>query len=307
MLVRDLRWGCELVTLSGLAAALWTRSPRDVVAAARRRFVRPTLPARIGAVDATGYHTWLIDELYEFVASQYPADVLERDRFRSLVAQYQNPAWLKATNRYVGDLWSLFAPDFRQHLAEYYWQQDFQLTMTLLSYAANRVLVDAHYIKPYAIARERLGRVKVLELGAGIPHGLLDHTRRDGTSWCTQLTSVDIEGTPARFLAFWCRRHGVTHHDITATAGVAPDLNGVANIDFVFAKDVFEHLTDPALAIERLLACTARRAVLALDLEDKGVVEYQHVSPTLAPLKAAVQCAGFVQLGVTGNLTMFAR
>ena len=51
----------------------------------------------------------------------------------------------------------------------------------------------------------------------------------------------------------------------------------------MFAKDVFEHLTEPAAALDEVLAHASDRAVLALDLDDKGAVVYQHVSPQLAP------------------------
>jgi hypothetical protein len=201
----------------------------------------------------------------------------------------------------------LFAPDFRRRLGEYYHFQDLPLLMTFLSYAANGQLLTSNYVEPYRIARERLGRMSVLELGAGLPHGLFCHVRRDGTSWCSHATTVDVDATPAHFVAFWCDRHGLSHRAISADAAVAPDLSGLEGVDFVFAKDIFEHLTDPSAALQRVLAIASPRAVLALDLEDKGDVEYQHVSPRLQQLIPMVERAGFGRLTTTGNLSIFAR
>jgi hypothetical protein len=295
------------VTLARFAAALWTRSPREIVTAAKRRLnAAPQAAVAHGAI-VHGYHAWLVDELYAFVASKYPDDVLPVERFGSLIAKYQDSDWLRATNRYLGDLWYLFAPDFPKRLGEYYHSQDLPLLMTQLSYARNTPLLHANYIEPYRIARERLGRMRILELGAGLPHGLFCHVHRDGTSWCSHVTAADIEATSAEFVAFWCRRQGLLHQRVTAEAGIAPDLSGLKGFDFVFAKDIFEHLTDPSVALQRVLEVTSPRAVLALDLEDKGAVEYQHVSPRLQQLIPSVERAGFGRLTTTGNLTMFAR
>jgi hypothetical protein len=295
------------VTLARLAEALWTRSPREIVSAAKRRLNGGSTAHVAGGAIAEGYHAWLIDELYGVVAATYPRDVLPPERFRALAAKYQDPDWLRATNRYLGDLWYLFAPDYPTRLGEYYQSQELPLLMTLLSYAANAPLLEANYDEPYRIARQRLGRMSVLEFGAGLPHGLLCHVHRDGTAWCSHVTSVDIAGTPARFVDFWCDRHGLAHKSITVGAGATPDLPGIENVDFVFAKDIFEHLLEPSAALQRLLAVASPRAVLALDLDDKGEVEYQHVSPRLQQFIPAVEHAGFARLARTGNLSIFAR
>jgi hypothetical protein len=121
------------------------------------------------------------------------------------------------------------------------------------------------------------------------------------------VTSVDIDGVPASFFETFCRRHAVPHRWIRATAGRTPQLADSGPFDFVFAKDVFEHLTEPAAALDEVLAHASDRAVLALDLDDKGPVAYQHVSPVLAPLRNRVAKAGFLPVERTGNLSIFAR
>jgi hypothetical protein len=292
--------------IARLASALWTRSPADLTEAIWRRVARRNDQA-ISTRVPEKYQAWLLDELHAFLASSYPGDALARDQFVSLVRKYQDPSWLRASNRYIGDLWYMFAPDYQRRLGEYYRQQDLNLTMTLLSYAANLPFLETNYIRPYEIARQRLGRFSVLEFGAGIPHGFLHAIHTTGTSFCSHVTSVDIEGLPANFFKAFCSRHGVPHRWIAATAGESVRLDAPAPFDFVFAKDVFEHLTDPAASLVQILALASDRAVLALDLDDKGARVYQHVSPVLEPLRKRVEQAGFVPVEHAGNVSIFSR
>jgi hypothetical protein len=287
-----------------IATAFWTRSPADLAAAMSRRLRSQASPPQ--SADLSSYHAWLLEQVYTFVHDGFPADALEHDSFMALIGKHQDPGRLRASNRYLGDLWYLFAPDFQRRLDDYYRYQDFQLMATLLSYAANGPLVQANYVRPYDAARQRLGRFSVLELGAGVPHGFLHAVYTHGSSFCSGLTSVDIDGTPARFVKAFCERNAVPHRWIRATAGLAAALDDAGPFDFVFAKDVFEHLMDPAVALDDVLAHASERAVLALDLDDKGAAVYQHVSPALEPLKARVEQAGFAKIEHTGNISMFA-
>ena len=287
------------------ARALWTRSPSDLVAALSRRVAGRTDPGPRPGIAATGYQQWLLDELHAFIAATYPGTALPKERFAGLIRDYQDPDWLRRTNRYIGDLWYLFAPDFARQLPAYYRYTDLQLTMTLLAYAANRVLLETNYLRPYQIAKQRFGQFSVLELGAGFPHGFLHSVYQGGPGFCTTLTTVDIDGVPARFLEFFCRRHHLMHQWIVATAGQATPLGPIGPFDFIFAKDVFEHLTDPEPAVDDVLRCASARALLALDLDDKGEVVYQHVSPALGALRERVRSAGFELVEQTGNMSLF--
>src|SRR5688572_9509265 len=102
--------------IARLASALWTRSPAELTEAIWRRMARRN-GQRIGIGVPQNYHAWLLDELHAFVASSYPDDALPREQFVGLVRKYQDPSWLRASNRYIGDLWYLFAPDYQRHLA----------------------------------------------------------------------------------------------------------------------------------------------------------------------------------------------
>jgi hypothetical protein len=254
----------------------------------------------------SAYSEWLLDELYAYIAATYPETALPKPRFIQIVRQYQDPEWTRQANRYIGDLWYAFAPDFAARLGDYYRYTDLQLTLTLFAYSTNAALLEANFLRPYRVASERLGRFSILELGAGLPHGILHGVFSGNAASYSSITTVDIDGVPARFFEFFCRRHRIDHRWITAAAGEAARLSG-GPFDFVFAKDVFEHLTNPLPALDEVLRCASSRAMLALDLEDKGAVVYQHVSPMLAPLRDGVSAAGFTLIEQTGNLLLYER
>ncbi|MEO8681151.1 MAG: hypothetical protein ABI665_19030 [Vicinamibacterales bacterium] len=256
---------------------------------------------------ASEYHQWLLDNWYGFIAESYPEEVIDRAQFMALIHRYQDAHWLRQSNRYLGDLWYLFKPDFPRRLDEYYKNQELQLTLTLISYATDPELLYGNYIRPYEIAVGRLGQFSVLEFGSGVPHGLLHTAHRSGASFCTRLDFVDIDSLPPRFLSWFCKGHDVPHTWTRAIAGDAAVVEAGAPFDFIFAKDIFEHLVAPGPVLDQLLARASARAILALDLDDKGAVVYQHVSPALEPLKTRVEDAGFVLIEKTGNLSMYAR
>jgi SAM-dependent methyltransferase len=249
----------------------------------------------------------LLDEFHRYVLTAYGAAALPRDQFLALFWRLQQTGQIRPVNRYIGDLWNLFAPDFRERLDEYYKSQEMQLTMTFMAYATQAQLLRENYVAPYEMMRERLPRTAVLEVGAGVPHGFLSQAFGSGTAWCDALTIVEIDAVYARFVRWYCEAHGVAFQHALAHAGRAPDIPADRRYGFVFAKDVFEHLDDPVKAIRAIVGVAAPAAILALDLEDKGAIEYQHISPALAGLREHVERAGFRAFASTGNMTMFER
>jgi hypothetical protein len=249
----------------------------------------------------------LLDEFHHYISAEYGPAALPRDQFLALFWRLQQSGQIRPVNRYIGDLWNLLAPDFRERLDEYYKSQEMQLTMTFLVYATQAQLLHENYIVPYQMMRERLPRAAVLEVGAGIPHGFLSQAFGSGTAWCDALTIVEVDALYARFVRWYCETHGVAFQHALAHAGRAPAVPTDRRYGFVFAKDVFEHLDDPVQTIRDIVGVAAPAAILALDLEDKGAMEYQHISPALAGLVEHVERAGFRAFASTGNITMFER
>jgi SAM-dependent methyltransferase len=263
---------------------------------------RPEIAARRNAPD---YAHALLDEFHFFLQHQYGEHALPHERFVELFWQHQQSGIIRPANRYIGDLWYLFAPDFAERLGEYYKAQELQLTMTFLGYAASERLLRDNYLRPYEIARDRLSSAAILELGPGLPHGFLALVA--AKSWCTSLTIVEIDAIYTRFVEWACARRAVPFEHRPAEAGRTPTIAATRTFDFIFAKDVFEHLDAPERVLRELLAVAAPRSVLALDLEDTGAVQYQHISPDLAPLKSIVSAAGYALVEATGNVSVFAR
>lgn len=75
----------------------------------------------------------------------------------------------------------------------------------------------------------------------------------------------------------------------------------------MFVKDAFEHVLDPELMLDEILRVASRRALLALDLHDKGTRVYQHVRPDLEPLRARAETAGWHASAESGNVTLYRR
>lgn len=249
----------------------------------------------------------LLAEFHRFIVSQYGRHALPRERFEEIFWRHQASGIVRPANRFIGDLWYLFAPDFTERLGEYYKAQELQLTMTFLGYAAAETLLHDNYVVPYRMMRERLPRAAVLEVGAGLPHGFLATVFDEGAAWCDELAIVEVDAIYARFVRWFCETRGIAFRHEVAEAARAPRLPAGRQYDFVFAKDVFEHLDDPRRTVDDIVSRAAPRAMLALDLEDKGAVEYQHISPELSRLKPAVDGAGFRLLAQTGNMSVYER
>jgi hypothetical protein len=262
-----------------------------------------------GGVDpkASAYVNQLLDEFHRFISAEYGRAALSRDEFLTLFWRLQRGGMIRPANRFVGDVWNLVLPDFRDRLDEYYKSQEAQLTMTFLAYAAQPQALNDNYMVPYRAMRERIAGVTVLEVGAGIPHGFLSLLFDAGAGWCDELTIVELDTIYARFTRWCCETRNVSFKHVLARAGQAPPIPPGAAYDFVFAKDVFEHIDDPVKTIRDIVSVAKPAAFLALDLEDKGPVEYQHISPELSHLRQPVIDAGFRASGTTGHMTLFER
>lgn len=233
------------------------------------------------------------------------ANPLPLDAFISTAEQLLESDDLKQTAIYLSKAWELLHPDFRDHLSDYYNSLSALTTLGAINYAGSERFIDEHYGRPYAFANDRHGPLRVLEIGSGIPHGLI-RTQQTRPDSIVSATLVDIDAPYTRFAIWYCRTSGIACEWVPAEAGlVAPVPRGAFN--FVFAKDVFEHVGDPGLLLDHILRAVADSAILALDIEDKGAIVHQHVSPQLGHLAKTLGENGWANEGKMGNLTIFAR
>lgn len=285
----------------------WPQRVSRLLTGSRRRLGAAGGAQPAARQTAPPYAHQLLDEFHRYVAATFGARALSRDAFVEMFWRHYESGITRPANRFVGDLWYMFAPDFPDRFDEYYRSQQLQLTMTFLGYAASERILTENYLVPYSMMWERMPRARVLEVGAGLPHGFLSRVFDEGGGWCEELTIVELDAVYARFVAWFCGEHDIRFRHVPARAGVAPNIPREAPYGFVFAKDVFEHLDDPRKTIDEILLAAAPRSLVALDLEDKGAVEYQHISPELSALKSRVIDGGFHQLKTTGNVTVFER
>lgn len=185
---------------------------------------------------------------------------------------------------YLNDLWDLFKPGWQaDQLAEFYKATELARTLRAIDYASDETFVDSLYAAPYRYAHERLGFLDVLEVGPAIPHGLIRLTGEHPDA-VASVTINEIDAPYTRFTLWLCERRGIPADWIPARPGAASAMPE-RRFNFVYAKDVLEHLYDPAGMLASILAATRPPAFVAVDLADMGARVSEHVSPNLLPLK----------------------
>ena len=289
-----------------LFSFLWNNSPKHVLQTLKARLAGGS-GHRQGGVTNQRYHNDLLELFWEFINTTFPEKSLSKHEFIKLILKYQSGNVIGSNNIYFGDLWYLFAPDYRNKLQEYYTYMQYHSTMRFLEYSANPAFIDGCYVHPYQIARERLGKMAVLEVGGGIPHGLLNMILYQDSGFCSEFTLVEISAVYTQFVDWFCRQQAIPFTLVTTTAGKTAVLPEHSKYDFIFAKDVFEHLHRPREMLEQILLVASTRAILALDLEDRGDVVYQHISPHLSPLKDVLHEKGFIDFEKSEHITLFHR
>lgn len=285
---------------------LWNNSPKCVVWTLLNKAVGRSAHEHV-AVTNQRYRNDLLELFWSFIHSTYPKDSLPKDEFAGLILKYQSSDIIRSNNIYFGDLWNLFAPDYRNRLQEYYTHMQYHSTMRFLEKSANPTLIQDHYVRPYQVARGRLRKFSVLEVGGGVPHGFVYESLYNEDNFCDGLTLVEVDSIYTQFVEWFCWQRDIPFTLVTATAGETAKLPKYVKYDFVFAKDVFEHLRDPKGMLNQILSAASTRAILALDIEDKGEAVYQHISPRLSPLKDVLNEGGYVAFSQTGNITLFCR
>lgn len=205
-------------------------------------------------------------------------------------------------------LQTAFQPNYVGDLFEYYQQQQYLLLLNLLSYPFRGAGSLDTQLAPYSVAEKMDGPIDILDYGAGIPYGAIDLARRNPAQIAT-ITLVDLDLVHAR-IATWILSRllpgaGRVVSLRTRDPNAVPDLGRTYN--FVYGKDIFEHLLDPASHVHNITNHTASKAACLLDIRDHGERYLQHVSPNLTGLGAILEANGFTRLGVIAGQTHFAR
>ena len=237
-----------------------------------------------------GYYNHLKDLYYKFLLSKYP----EYDR-----SNYEKKLNKLLSDReyYVdltGQLNNLFEPTYANNLQNYYKLYEKQIFFKFLTYSINTKLIKNNYSEIYSFAINKINEpLNILEIGGGVPHGLIFNIWQKGTSFCNNLTYIEADLLHSEFMAWYCKNNNLRVDIRFFPAAKTPTIKDT-NYTFVFAKDIFEHLDEPEKLIDELISFTKNKnSLLCLDLEHKGAKSVQHISPNLPILKNKLLDNGF--------------
>jgi SAM-dependent methyltransferase len=218
-----------------------------------------------------------------------------------------NRAIVKQTGEAHQFLQTAFLPDYENNLYTYYEQQQFMILLAFLSYPLRGPgALDAQLL-PYAAAARRLPEMHVLDYGAGIPFGLI-HLLRTQPGKVRSVTLCDLDLVHAKFARFvveellGAAQVRVIH---STDPNALPNLAG--NFNFVFGKDIFEHLLQPEAHLRNILSACADRSLCYLDFTDHGERYLQHVTPLLSPLAKVMEEHGFTGTGPVASMSGWSR
>ncbi len=200
-----------------------------------------------------------------------------------------------------------FSPHYKQHLFEYYQNQQFNLLFRFLQYPFIHPTL-APYIEPYARGIDQLDRVDLLDYGCGIPYGLLECLETPRRAKINSITLVDLDLLHMKFTKYLLNRLApeikLTVH-LQRDTEAFPTLVGTYNM--INGKDIFEHLAEPEQKLRKVVAHAAARSVCFFDFADRGKVIHQHISPLLSPLHAVMTELGYRKTGELGRITELTR
>ncbi|WP_023648664.1 hypothetical protein [Candidatus Pelagibacter ubique] len=233
-------------------------------------------------ITPTGYYSYLKDLIFEFLQSKYPSykkeDFEEKiDKLISEADDYRN---------LNDELNVLFNPRFNEDLEFHYKYQESYIFFRFITYSMNIKLISDKYAQVYNFAINNLNQpLDILEIGGGLPHGLIYNVWKKNKTFLENFTYVDANLLHSEFVKWYCKKIKIVHDIKLFRSSKTPILEN-RKFNFVFAKDIFEHLDAPEILIDFLISNTKNdKTLLCLDLEHKGEKTVQHISPNLPVLK----------------------
>lgn len=182
-------------------------------------------------------------------------------------------------------LYETFEPNYFENLDFYYKYYEKHNFFKFLSYSINLKLIKKKYSDIYNFAINEIGeKLNILEIGGGVPHGLIFNIWKNNKNFCNKFSYVEADTIYTEFVKWYCKTLSIPFDIKIFPASKVPTIKNL-KYNFVFAKDIFEHLDSPEKLIDELITYTKdKKSLLCLDLESKqrGI---QHISPNLPILK----------------------
>lgn len=230
----------------------------------------------------TGYYSYIKHLVFEFLHNKYPnydKNIFDK-RLDDIVLQIDDYRDLTAK------LNILFNPNFNNDLKFHYKYIENKIFFKFILYSLNTKLIQNKYSNVYDFAISHLNEpLKILEIGGGLPHGFIYNFWKKEKSYFKKLIYIDADLIHAEFVQWYCNKFNIPHEIKLFEPAKTPKLEPM-EFNFVFAKDIFEHLDKPELLIDYIISNTKNsKTLLCLDLEHKGPKGGQHISPDLPVLK----------------------
>ena len=152
-----------------------------------------------------------------------------------------------------------------------------------------------------------LNEAYVLEYGCGIPYGLIESLLIQKQR-IKSITLIDLDLIHMDFTEFVVNKIAPdVHLDIYRLRDTEafPELSGSYN--FIFGKDIFEHLHNPEDKLRKLMSYSADKSICYFDFKYKGAKIHQHITPDIRYLAEVMEELGFENRGDVDGLTEFTK
>ena len=231
---------------------------------------------------STGYYAHLKNLIFEFLQSKYPnykKELFEK-RIKSLILNYDE---YKDLNYALNNL---FNPNYNDNLQDHYKNIEKNIFFKFILNSLNTKLIRNKYSEIYDFSINEINEpLNILEIGGGLPHGFIYNIWRKEKLFFKNFNYIDADLLHTEFVKWYCHKLKIPSEIEIFPASITPTIKN-NNYNFVFAKDVFEHLDDPEKLIDNLIENTKNnKTLLCLDLEHKGEKTTQHLNPNLPLLK----------------------
>jgi hypothetical protein len=251
-----------------------------------------------------GYYNHLKDLYYKFLLSKYPE--YNRSNYEKKLNKLLSDR--EYYNDLTGQLNNLFEPSHGDNLQNYYKLREKKIFFKFLTYSINTKLIENNYSEIYNFAINKINEpMNILEIGGGVTHGLIFNIWKRGSSFCKKLTYIEADLLHSEFMKWYSKNNNLNLDIRLFPAAKTPTIKNT-DYNFVFAKDIFEHLDEPEKLIDELISFTkSKNSLLCLDLEHKGAKTIQHISPNLPILKNKLLDNGFKVIKKFGEVHVWQR